>query len=402
MRQLQTAIGLKMASIEQRKSSGKWQARIRRAGHPEQSKDFQTKEAAQQWARAIERDMDIGKFIPNDVAETTTFEKAANRYVKEILPGKKSIQQVESAIKLLIEQFGEYALANVTPAAISAYCAKRLETVSAQTVVHDINILTRIFKAASIDWGISLPQGIPTALVRKPRVNGARDRRLEDGEWDLLKNSLSMCESPYPLAVVEFAIETAARQSEIMSLTWQHVDLKKRTARLKGIGGRSTKNDDIYRDVPLSRRAIAVISSLMKPGTTSNKTDLVFSISQAALQKSWKHGLARARSLHLYDELSTKLQSKGMSPTDAKREISAIRYHKKVPLKSSVSMLKQISADDEMLVDFRFHDLRHEGTSRLAEKFQIHELMKVTGHKSIAMLARYYHPKASDLALKLD
>ncbi len=195
-----------MASIEQRKSNGKWQARIRRAGHPEQSKDFQTKEAAQQWVRAIERDMDIGKFIPSDVAETTTFEKAANRYVREILPGKKSVQQVQSAIKQLIEQFGDYALANVNAAMISAYCTKRLETVSAQTVVHDINILTRIFKAASIDWGIPLPQGIPTTLVRKPRVDGARDRRLEDGEWELLKNSLLMCESPYQVSAQAGAI----------------------------------------------------------------------------------------------------------------------------------------------------------------------------------------------------
>jgi hypothetical protein len=29
------------------------------------------------------------------------------------------------------------------------------------------------------------------------------------------------------------------------------------------------------------------------------------------------------------------------------------------------------------------------------------ELMKVTGHKSSSMLARYYNPKASELALKL-
>lgn len=48
-----------------------------------------------------------------------------------------------------------------------------------------------------------------------------------------------------------------------------------------------------------------------------------------------------------------------------------------------------------------FHDLRHEATSRLAEKLALHELMKVTGHKDTRMLARYYHPRAEDLAKKL-
>jgi integrase len=53
------------------------------------------------------------------------------------------------------------------------------------------------------------------------------------------------------------------------------------------------------------------------------------------------------------------------------------------------------------MVDLHFHDLRHEATSRLAERLEMHELMKVTGHKSSAMVARYYHPRASQLAEKL-
>jgi hypothetical protein len=40
----------------------------------------------------------------------------------------------------------------------------------------------------------------------------------------------------------------------------------------------------------------------------------------------------------------------------------------------------------------------HEATSRLAEKLQMHELMRVTGNKDIRMLARYSHPRAEDLA----
>lgn len=51
--------------------------------------------------------------------------------------------------------------------------------------------------------------------------------------------------------------------------------------------------------------------------------------------------------------------------------------------------------------DLRFHDLRHEATSRLAEKLQLHELAKVTGHRDMRMVARYSHPREEDLARKL-
>jgi integrase len=53
------------------------------------------------------------------------------------------------------------------------------------------------------------------------------------------------------------------------------------------------------------------------------------------------------------------------------------------------------------LAGLHFHDLRHEATSRLADLLQAHELAKVTGHKDMRMVLRYYHPHASDLAKKL-
>jgi len=55
-----------------------------------------------------------------------------------------------------------------------------------------------------------------------------------------------------------------------------------------------------------------------------------------------------------------------------------------------------------LLTDLRFHDLRHEATSRLASIFPMHELTKITGHKDPRMLMRYYHPRAEDLAKRLE
>ncbi len=50
----------------------------------------------------------------------------------------------------------------------------------------------------------------------------------------------------------------------------------------------------------------------------------------------------------------------------------------------------------------RFHDLRHEATSRLFEKgLNTMEAAAVTGHKTLVMLKRYTHLRAEDLAEKL-
>jgi len=50
----------------------------------------------------------------------------------------------------------------------------------------------------------------------------------------------------------------------------------------------------------------------------------------------------------------------------------------------------------------RFHDLRHEATSRLFEKgLNPVEMATITGHKDTKMLMRYTHLKAGDLARKL-
>jgi integrase len=59
---------------------------------------------------------------------------------------------------------------------------------------------------------------------------------------------------------------------------------------------------------------------------------------------------------------------------------------------------------DAGIEDLTFHDLRHEATSRLFERgvFTEKEVAEFTGHKTPAMLWRYTHLRAEDLAKKMD
>lgn len=55
------------------------------------------------------------------------------------------------------------------------------------------------------------------------------------------------------------------------------------------------------------------------------------------------------------------------------------------------------------LDNLHWHDLRHEATSRLAERLgnDVMALAAVTGHKTLQLLKRYTHLRAEDLARRL-
>lgn len=385
-----------MAVIAKR-DSGRWQAKVRRLGQPAQSKTFDTKAAAEAWARSVERAMDTESFIPSDAAAKLTFEKAVERYKLDVLPRLRGKVQTEYLLNRLCEHFGRYSLASITSAMLSEYRDARLRVVAPQTVVHELGMISRLFRAASLDWGVALPRGNPVAQVRKPSVRNERERVLKLGEEARLLAALKTCSTVYPLAAVQLAIETAARQSELIALDWRDVDLQARVALVRGRDGGVTKNGDEVRAVPLSSRAVAVLEALPKP-----RTGPVLKCSQNALKLAWERAVARARKAYAYDQLRKALTDEGFDDEALAREVRAVEYKKREPLPLTRELLTRIQAEDKTLVDLHFHDLRHEATSRLANKLQMHELMKVTGHKTARMVSRYYHPKAEDLARKLD
>jgi integrase len=54
------------------------------------------------------------------------------------------------------------------------------------------------------------------------------------------------------------------------------------------------------------------------------------------------------------------------------------------------------------IIDLRFHELRHEAVSRLFELgLNPMEVAAISGHKTLQMLKRYAHLKATELVKKL-
>lgn len=138
---------------------------------------------------------------------------------------------------------------------------------------------------------------------------------------------------------VIIAIETAMRRSEIFGLRWEHINKKDCSAVLN-----DTKNGE-SRTTLFSMTAMAVLDEL---GWRDDGD--VWTISERQLRHDWEA---------------------------AREDIGA--------------------------PDLHFHDLRHEGTSRLfARGLNIFEVQSITGHKTLEELRKYTHLTPSDTLKKLN
>lgn len=142
-------------------------------------------------------------------------------------------------------------------------------------------------------------------------------------------------------AAVTFAIETGMRMGEILCLEWRNVDIAARVATLL-----DSKNGD-GRQVPLSTTAVSAIQSLPRH---LNNPRVFWAWSRCdSLENAWRRAVGAAG-----------------------------------------------------IKDLRFHDLRHEGVSRLFERgLNPMEVASISGHKTLQMLKRYTHLRATDLVRKL-
>jgi hypothetical protein len=180
-----------------------------------------------------------------------------------------------------------------------------------------------------------------------PKPGKPRTRRLEAGEEEALLTACAASGAHYLHSFVVLAIETGMRFGELAGVLWKHVDLDKRTIYLP-----DTKNGQA-RTVPLSTRALSAIQ--MQPRSIDGR---LFSAKPGSIRSAFLIALSKAQ---------------GAQPDSR-----------------------------EFLRGLRFHDLRHEGVTRLFEKgLNPIEVGMVSGHKTLSMLQRYTHLRSEELVAKL-
>lgn len=336
-----------MASITARKDRDGitvgWQARVRKKGQPLQVKTFDKKSQAQAWGRQIESEMDRGVFVSRSESEQTTLSTAIKEYIKDVIPHLRGSAGAISSLRQVEKFMGTYSLAALTPILINEYRDARLATVSPTTVRHDLACLSRLLSWLEKERQIHLPLGNVVRRIRLPRPNRGRERRLEKGEYERLMEAAVAYGGDMP-HIIPWAIETGMRREKIINMRWEHVDWNKQVLTIPSLPGEKP----VPARLPLSLYALSILQNVPRD---AGYDGAVWSMS---------------------------------SPNSVSKAFATIRERAGIE-------------------GFRFHDLRHEATSRLFEiGLNAMEVSAITGHKTLEMLKRYTQLRPEDLARKLD
>jgi integrase len=329
-----------MATIT-RRGPLQWKVRIRRRGYPDTSKTFETKADAEAWARQIEGEMDRGVFISRTESEQYTLGECLDRYVAECIPNLKYPKREADRARFLKRYpIVHKIMATIRSKDIADFRRQREEERrSGNTIRLDFALISKLFNYARSEWGLENLQN-PVQIAAKPKPAKGRNRRLEEGEEDKLLEAADDVFRP----IILFALETAMRREEISSLLWKNVNLRGRYVLLP-----ETKNNE-PRTVPLSTAALDILRGLPRPNTQSTGQERVFRLGKEKIT----------------DTMLTTCRKAGLE-------------------------------------NLRFHDLRHEATSRFFEHtdLDLMEIRAITGHKTLQMLIRYTHLRTARLADRL-
>ena len=339
-----------MATLKQR-SNGSWQAVIRRKGYPNQSGTFERKIDAEVWARRIEGEMDKRTFVSAAVSERMTFAELADSFEKNFAPHHYRGGAWKHKLAHLRDRLGSYSLAAITPPVVAKYRDSRLRDpdpryndkttapmVSGATVKTEIDLLSKVLGWGQKECHITLPGGNPVFGVRKPKDGKARDRRLNDVEWEALERECRSSRNKLLWNAVQFAVETATRQGELLDIELKHVDFENRTVFLP-----ETKSGEPRR-VPLSPKAIEILKAM------PDNEGAVFASERMTLYHAFKAACERAG-------------------------IADFTWH-----------------------DLRHEALSRLGESG---KYSVFELAAISGHKNLKTLSRYIHVQPQSIARKM-
>lgn len=334
-----------MASL--RKRNGKWQAQVRRAGHPPRVHSFITKADAQRWINQTELELDRSAlaYDPSGL-ERTTVADLIRRYRREVTPSKRGFDSETKRLDVFLRySWSALPLNKATPQVFSRYRDTRSRQVRPGTVVRELGLLRAVFETARREWDIPMLEN-PLAKVRKPKAPQGRDRRLRCGELDRLLEAATDSRNDWLRPGILFAIETGMRRGEILNIRWRDTDLD---ASLLSIPETKT---GFPRCIPLTETATEILAE--RRNKTAKSDDLVFPVTGNAFRLAWERCKRRA------------------------------------------------SRHDTEIASLRFHDLRHEAVSRFFEMgLSVPEVAAISGHRDPRMLFRYTHLKAEDIVLKL-
>ena len=321
----------------------RWQALVRRKGHPDTVATFDSRREAEAWG-AVE-----------DARRMTRPRLAGDgrRTVADLIDAYKPRAGLlaSSADRLRHLDFwrvrlGSFRLQDIDPGTVAlvrdellAEKLPRGRRRSEQTVRHYVNALSAVMEWATRE--LRWLDANPVRAVRKPKQAAARVSWLEPAEEARLLAACAASGNRDLHDVVMIAVTSGARFGEIVGLRWAQVDFARRVAWLSA---EDTKTAE-PRAIPLSHAVVAALRARARP-----INDAPIFGAAGAIRSAWK--VARRKA--------------GMP-------------------------------------SLRFHDLRHSAaTAMLRSGTDSRIVARVLGHRTLAMMARYQHVGVDSVVAAVD
>ncbi len=208
-----------MGSI--RKRNGKFQAQARREGVTPVSKTFTSKKDAVVWVRRFEAKINAGE-AKVSAPKATTFADLLNRYSQEVTPAKRVREPEQRRLsRLLRGPISATPLSKPTGAKLAEFRDRRMND-GFRTAKYDLTLIKHWINIIRLEWGVPTPSS-PVDWVRTPNGIKRRERRLRHGEYEALTKAAQSGKNVLIWTIVDFAIETGMRRSEILVLRREHL-----------------------------------------------------------------------------------------------------------------------------------------------------------------------------------
>jgi integrase len=312
------------------------------------SETFVRHDDAKTWGVNAERQIDRGETPTlSRVAKLQTFAELIDLHIDDMTDvGKPPLRSKRATLMMLKKRLGEKNMVALDRECVVKFGrARALEGAGPVTLSSDIGAIKLVLTHAAAVHGLPVSiEPVELARVALKRLgligkSKERDRRPTEEELEkIFRHFDGKPRMNIPMnRIIKTAIATAMRQEEICMVVWP--DFEARTKMLT-IRDRKDPREKIGNDQRIPLLAVSGYDAMAlideQRSYRSNDDDRIFPFN-----------------------------------------------HK------SVSTLFTRACADLGIIDLHFHDLRHEGTSRLFEAgFQIHQVALVTGHKDWKMLRR--------------
>ena len=301
-----------------RKRGKSWNAQVRVAGWRSFTKSFARKSDAISWIEEIENELRSLRKPKVNVGEITLgdlLQKYGSEVSSKLKGGEIELCKLNYYSR---HPIADNKLVNLTSKHFEYLRDERLQKVKSGTVNTDLMLFRRVFKTAIDKCGYGLLSN-PVEHIQLPSPHKSRKRRLALDEKERLLIAATSQRNIYIASIIEFAIETGMRRSEILKLRWCDVDLENGFASLF-----DTKNGEDRR-VPLTRRCTEVLK------TVPQTHEQVFPVTATCLRLAWnrarkKAGITDLRFHDLRHEAVSRFFEMGMSVP----EVALISGHKDV------------------------------------------------------------------------